>query len=147
MKARAACLAGLAAAAALAGCGGSSPVQSRPPDRVEAIPGSPFKRVILTRQGAERIGIQTTVVKRLRVRAHGPLSAVIPYSAVIYDEQGRAYTYIRPVPLQYVRRPVVINRITAGSVFLRSGPRAGTRVVSVGAEELFGAELGVTSGE
>jgi hypothetical protein len=147
MTARAAVLVGMAAAAALAGCGTSTPGPSQPPDRLQSVPGSPFKRIILTPVGAERIGIRTTVVRSLRLAPHGRTAAVIPYSAVVYDQEGRAYTYTRSVPLQYIRHPIVIDRVTANSVFLRSGPRPGAEVVSVGAEELYGAELGVTSGE
>jgi len=102
---------------------------------------------VLTPLGARRIGIQTAPVTLLRVAPHGRRAAVIPYSAVLYDNYGHAYTYTRRMPLQYVRRPIVVNRITGNSALLSSGLPAGTRVVSVGAEELYGIELGVTSGE
>jgi hypothetical protein len=133
--------------AALAGCGTSSSAPIHPQDRLEPIAGSPFKRIILTPLGAARIGIETSSVRLLRVAPHGRRAAVIPYSAVVYDDYGHAFTYTRPMPLQYVRRPIVVNHITGNSAFLRSALPDGTRVVSVGAEELYGIELGVTSGE
>ena len=137
----------LAAVAGLTGCGTSSPPTGRPPDRVEPIRGSSLRRVILTPLGARRIGLQTTSVRHLRVGPHGSLVDVIPASAVVYDVHGRAYTYTRLESLQFVRRPIVITRTTGGRVYLGSHLRVGTRVVSVGGEELLGAELGVTSGE
>jgi hypothetical protein len=134
----------LALTVPIAGCGRSSPRETSPPDRVEAIAGSPFKRVVLTPQGAQRIGIQTALVRRARAGPHRSMETVIPYPAVIYDNAGRAFTYTRPLPFQYIRRPVVVDHITGSLAFLSSGPPPGTRVVTVGAEELYGAELGVT---
>jgi hypothetical protein len=145
MKPRLLILLGLAVL--MAGCGTTSSRQAPPTDRVQRIPGAAFKRIILTPLGARRIGLQTAPVGRARLRPHGPLVDVIPDSAVIYDIHGRAYTYTRQVPLQFVRRPIVITRNTGTRAFLGSGLPAGTRVVSVGGEELLGAELGVTSGE
>jgi hypothetical protein len=130
-------------AATLTACGRSAAPQSSRPDRVEAIAGSPFKRIVLTPEGASRIGIQTSTVRRARIDPRGRMGTVIPYGAVLYDDQGRAFTYTRPLPLQYVRHPIAIDHIAGGLAFLSSGPPAGTRVVTVGAEELFGAELGV----
>ena len=134
----------LVVAGGLAACAGSSRPQASPPDKVEPIAGSSFKRVVLTPQAAQRIGIQTAIVKRARAGTHGSPETVIPYAAIIYDNTGRAFTYTQPLPLQYVRRPIAVDRITAGLAFLTSGPPPGTRVVAAGAEELYGAELGVT---
>ena len=128
----------------LAGCGRSSQPKAPAPDKVEPIAGSQFKRVVLTPLAAQRIGIQTTTVRRVRTGRRGLMESVIPYRAVIYDNAGRAFAYTRPLPLQYVRRPVVVDHIAGRLAFLRSGPPPGTRVVAVGAEELYGAELGVT---
>jgi hypothetical protein len=137
----------LALASVMAGCGMASTFRTPPTDRIERIPGSSFKRVVLTPLGARRIGIQTTLVKRVRLHPRGRLVDVIPDSAVVYDIHGHPYTYTRLVPLQFVRRPILITRNTGKVVFLGSGLRAGTRVVTVGGEELLGVELGVTSGE
>jgi hypothetical protein len=45
--------------------------------------------------------------------------------------------------LTYERQAVGIARIDGDTAVLRSGPAPGTRVVTVGAQELLGAELGV----
>jgi hypothetical protein len=62
---------------------------------------------------------------------------------LIYDPQGRAWTYAQVGPLTFVRRAVVVDHVTGEAVYLRAGPRAGTRIVTVGAPELLGAEYGV----
>lgn len=68
---------------------------------------------------------------------------VVPYSAVLYDEHGKAWVYTSPETLVFVRRPVAIEHIIGDKAVLRDGPDVDTKVVSVGAAELFGAELGV----
>ena len=44
---------------------------------------------------------------------------------------------------EYVREPVVIDRIAGNRVFLTDGPAPGTEVVTQGAAELYGSETGV----
>jgi hypothetical protein len=128
----------------MSACGSGSEPAPAAPDRVEPIAGSPFKRVVLTAQAVQRIGIQTVSVKRVRLGPRRGLGTLIPYAALIYDNQGRSFAYTQPRPLQYVRHAIVIDHIGGDQVFLRSGPSPGTRVVTTGAEELYGAELGVT---
>ena len=67
----------------------------------------------------------------------------IPLAAVIYDPKGRPWTYTIAGPRTYVRKAIVIDRISGDTVLLRSGPPVGTPVVIVGASELLGAEYGV----
>jgi hypothetical protein len=69
--------------------------------------------------------------------------AVIPYAAVIYDAEGHAFTYTSPRPLTFVRAPIRVDRTEGRLAFLAKGPPAGTRVVTVGAQELLGVEYGV----
>jgi hypothetical protein len=68
---------------------------------------------------------------------------VIPYSAVIYDLTGQAWTYVNTAPRTYVREPITIDYSKGATTVLKDGPAVGTAVVSVGAAELFGAETGV----
>ena len=96
------------------------------------------------------MGIRTQPVRsapsaaaaRRRHRADAELT-VIPLAAVIYDPQGRSWTYTIAAPRTFVRRAIVIDRIDGDEAFLRSGPPVGTPVVTVGAPELLGAEYGV----
>ena len=44
-----------------------------------------------------------------------------------------------------MRRPVTVERIDAGRVFLTRGPAAGTTVVTTGAAEVYGAELEIAA--
>ena len=107
------------------------------PAKVEHIKGTDLARVVLTAQAARRLGIRTA-----RVRPdHGDVA--IPYSALLYDAEGRAFTYTSPAALTFVRRPITVDRITRRSVLLKAGPRPGTAVVTVGAAELLGVEYGV----
>ena len=67
----------------------------------------------------------------------------MPYAALLYDTDGRAWAYTSPEPLIFVRSRLTIERIEAQNVFLLNGPPPGTSVVTVGAAELFGTELGI----
>jgi hypothetical protein len=62
---------------------------------------------------------------------------------VLYDEQGDTWTFTSPQPLTYVRQKISLDYIQGGKALLVDGPPAGTTVVTVGAPELLGAELGV----
>jgi hypothetical protein len=85
----------------------------------------------------QRVGV------RLAAPGSGAPKKVIPYSAVLYDASGDAWVYTSPEPLQFVRARVTIDRIDGDQAVLQEGPVAGTKVVTVGAAELFGAESGV----
>ena len=64
-------------------------------------------------------------------------------TALIYDSQGKPWTYTMPAPRTFVRVAVVIARVDDGTVYLSSGPPVDALVVTVGASELMGAEYGV----
>ena len=59
------------------------------------------------------------------------------------DLNGETWTYTNPEPLVFVRHRVTVEYISGDLAVLLDGPPAGTSVVTVGAAELFGAELGV----
>jgi hypothetical protein len=112
------------------------------PAKVEHVEGSEdVSRLTLTAKAAERLGIQTAQVREQKVA--GKQRKVIPYGALLYDSKGDTYVYVTSQPLTYVREPVTVDYIGAGSVVLTAGPAAGTQVVSVGAAELYGTETGV----
>ena len=89
-------------------------------------------------QAADRLGIQTA-----QVRAGTSGRKVIPYAAVIYNETGDTWTFTSPRPLTYLRQHIRIDLIQGEQAILLEGPPVGTAVVTVGAAELLGTELGV----
>jgi hypothetical protein len=118
--------------------------------KVEPVAGSDLSRVTLSRQAADRLGIATAQVSVQRLAAPGqPAGAtaaarkVVPYAAVIYDERGGTWTFTSPQPLTYVRQPIAVDFIEGDLAALSKGPAVGTTVVTTGAAELLGTELGV----
>jgi hypothetical protein len=109
---------------------------------LQPIPGTGLERIILSPRAAYRIGIQTAPV----ARAGGSLER-IPYAAVMYSPDGSTYVYSSPSHLTFVRAPIAIVRIGGGVAYLRDGPPPGTRVVTVGSDELLGTEEGVQDEE
>jgi hypothetical protein len=110
--------------------------------RLEPVEGTELSRVILSQRAVERLGIRTDRV-RLERQAGADTRKVIAHAAVLYDEHGDTWTFTSPAPLTFVRQKIDIDHIAGSSVVLRDGPPAGTTVVTVGAAELLGAELGV----
>jgi hypothetical protein len=123
---------------------------------VEPVQGSEQSRVILTQRAAERLGIETAPVRTVRVaaprrpagmaggpRAGATTRTVIPYAAVLYDEHGDTWAFTNPAPLSFIRKRIGVDYVRGDLAVLVKGPPAGTRVVTIGAAELLGAELGV----
>lgn len=102
---------------------------------LEEVEGEEVSRITLTERAAERLGVTTGAVEAVE----GKLQ--VPYSALIYDANGGTWVYTNPEPLVFVRAPVAVERIEAPTVKLTSGPQPGTKIVTVGAAELLGAEL------
>ena len=116
-------------------------VEFVPPSVLEPIEGSDIQRVILTEKAAERIDIQTSPVRDEQV--NGSERKVVPYAAVIYDLSGATWVYTNPAPLAFVRESITIDFIEGDRAVLVNGPSSGTKVVTVGVAELYGAETGV----
>jgi hypothetical protein len=110
--------------------------------KLEPVQGTGLSKVILSQRAAERLGIRTDRV-RLEKQAGAGTRKVIAHAAVLYDESGDTWTFTSPEPLTFLRERIDIDHITGGSAVLLNGPPAGTTVVTVGAAELLGAELGV----
>ena len=108
------------------------------PATVEPIEGTEVKRVRFSEDGAERVGLQTAAV-----REDGE-EKVIPYAAVLYDAEGRAFTYTSPERLAFVRQAIEVDRVEGDRAVLADGPPAGTGVVTVGAAEVYGTEFEVS---
>jgi hypothetical protein len=102
--------------------------------------GNGLKQVSFTAEGARRVDLKTATTAR------SGTGTVVDYAALIYDDQGATWVYTAAKPLTYVRAPVVVERIAGNQVFLSKGPPAGTKVVTTGAAEVYGAELDVAGG-
>jgi hypothetical protein len=133
------CVIAAAVATSFAGCA-EIEVPSVEPYEPAALetpgPGQPA-RVTLTDEAERRVALQTTLV-----RASGSDIAV-DYPALVYDKVGKPWVFAVVGPRTYMRAPVDIKEVTDAEVILRSGPPAGTQVVTVGSIELWGAELGI----
>lgn len=110
------------------------------PVHLEPIEGSEVQRVVFDQRGAEQVSVRTAPVRRRGKHT------VVPYAALIYDGQGTSWVYTSPEPLTYVRVLVDVARIQGGRVLLHDGPSVDTAVVTTGASEVYGAELGIGGG-
>ena len=140
---RAACagLVLIAAGISLSACGEASTgydyetASHHEPAKLEPIKGTDVQRVIFSAEAAKRTGLQTAPI-----RQNGE-GKIMPYAALIYDAEGKAYAYTAPEPLTFVRKEIEIDRVDGDSVVLSGGPPAGTKVVTVGAAEVYGTEF------
>ena len=126
-----------AASIGLSGCAAVKPAAlptGEAPASMEKV--GDLNRLALTEKAVERLGLTTEKV----VKGKGGLE--VPYAALMYDGAGKTWVYTSPEPRTFIRAAVTVDRITGDKVQLRSGPPAGTDVVTVGAAELFGAEFG-----
>jgi hypothetical protein len=155
----------------LAGCGGSSSVSIPSSGRHVALAGSATGQIVLSALGAQRIGLQTQAARAVPAPKPGPPivkttivggvkhttttpapiptipagspTVIVPYSAIVYDPSGLSYAFTSTGSLTYVEVPVVIDHVSGNSAYLVKGPKPGAKVVSVGAEELYGVQTGV----
>ncbi|HKT06221.1 MAG TPA: hypothetical protein VJT31_42490 [Rugosimonospora sp.] len=130
----------------LAGCANTTgtEVDYPQPAALESIPGSDLHKVVLTQLAATQLGVQTVPVAAVAGLPKGAAPETsIPLTALVYGPDGAPWTYQNIAALTYQREPLVIDHITSDTVVLRSGPPVGTPVVSVGGQELLGAEYGV----
>jgi hypothetical protein len=124
----------------LAACAPAAADEAPPETAVTVVPieGTDLGAVILSARAAERLGIETA-----RVVAGQAGGTVVPYAAVLYDELGTTWVFTNPEGLEYTRAEIVVDDIAGDDAHLSSGPPVGTKVVTVGVAELFGAEKGV----
>ena len=128
-----------AAALALAGCAElpSSSSEAYVPATLESTSPDGPKRVTFTEEAAQRVDLATT-----RVRATSTATAV-DYAALIYDKTGKSWVFTEVGPLTFQRVAVTVDEVKGPLVMLSAGPPAGTQVVTVGATQVWGAELGI----
>jgi multidrug efflux pump subunit AcrA (membrane-fusion protein) len=105
---------------------------------VTPIPGNDdVAQVRFTALAAKRADVKTARVSL--IAGH----VAIPYASLIYNEEGRTYTYTSPKALVYVRKPIAVDRVAGDRVLLKKGPPVGTTVITTGAAEIYSAEFGV----
>ncbi len=88
----------------------------------EAIPG-------------RRVGVLTPV-------KHASESLTLPASAVVFDALGGSWVYEQAAPLTYTRKRVTMSYVSGNDAVLSNGPAAGTPIITIGSQALFGAETG-----
>ena len=129
----------LAATLGLAGCAEiptTSTTTYEPASVQSTTPDGP-KTVVFTEEGAARVDLRTS-----RVAERGD-QLVVDYAALVYDKSGEPWVFTVPAPLTFVRAAVEVDRIEGDEVLLDRGPAPGTAVVTQGAAEVWGAELGI----
>ena len=82
------------------------------------------------------------VMVELDLEGSGAPARVVPGSAVFRDEQGAAWVYAVVEDNVFERRRVDVETVIGAQVVLARGPAEGTRVVLIGAMELYGTEFG-----
>jgi hypothetical protein len=127
------------AVATSAGCAEIESVTAEPyePAALESTGPDKPARVILTEEAVDRVALQTTEVKALGKEL------TVDHAALVFDKAGKPWVFSVVGPRTYVRATVTIKEVQDNVVTLSAGPRAGTQVVTVGAIELWGAELGI----
>jgi hypothetical protein len=107
------------------------------PAQVVHVEGSNLPHIRLTPAAAARIDLQTATVRR------SGRFLEMPWSSLIYDADGNGWVYRSVDRLAFQRHAVTVVRIDGDRVIVSRGPRAGTRVASVGVPELYGTEFEV----
>jgi hypothetical protein len=143
-------LASLAVAALfLAGCAAASAHEDPPPAVVKDIPGSAVKQLQLTDQAIHRLGITTAAVRAGQAAVDGQRGTykLIPYSAVIYDNDGSTWAFVNTSPRTFIRQRITVGAIQGSTAVLAAGPAPGAAVVTLGAPELLGTEYDISGEE
>ncbi|MDZ7288471.1 MAG: hypothetical protein ONB44_00890 [candidate division KSB1 bacterium] len=123
--------------------------KSDTPDKIERAKieytGEARQRVRVTAKRAIELGIKTATVHEAQIS--GRLRKIVPAAAVVYDEQGNAWTFTNPDSLVFVRERVRIDSVGGDLVVLSEGPPVGAAVVISGASNLFSDEFRASAEE
>jgi hypothetical protein len=106
--------------------------------QIDDIAGSDVKKITMSEEAVERIGVETVPV----AAADGG-RVQVPSATVLYDQAGRTWVFTEPEHDVFVRQEVTIIGTKGEDTILSTGPTADTPVVTVGVAELYGTELGV----
>jgi hypothetical protein len=69
-------------------------------------------------------------------------SLVVPWAGVLHDIHGGQWVYEKVGPQTFVRRRVQVARVVGADAVLSGSFKAGAKIVTAGAAELFGTEFG-----
>jgi hypothetical protein len=108
------------------------------PAALESTSADGPKKVTFTAEAAARVHLMTA-----EVASRGD-QLVVDYAALVYDKSGEPWVFTVVAPLEFLRVAAEIDRIEGDQVLLDRGPAAGTHVVTQGAIEVWGAELGIS---
>ena len=89
------------------------------PVHVEQVENSDLSRIILSERAVQRLDIKTSAVEQNGNAAQ----TVIPYAAILYDADGKTWTYVSTEERVYIRAEITIDRIEGDSAILSKGPR------------------------
>jgi uncharacterized protein YcfL len=109
------------------------------PAVVEEVKGSDLLRITLSEKAMRRLDVQTAAVRGVTV--NGKQRTAVPYAAVLYDPEGLTWVYRSPKTRTFIRARITVASIDGTRAILSAGPVAGTKVVTVGGQELFGTEI------
>ena len=134
-------LAGLALGLSLSGCAEveEKEAETYQPAQLKAV-GPKLKQVTFTSLAAEQV--ELTTEKASREGRH----TAVDYAALIYDGQGVPWVYTVREPLTFLRAQISVDRIEGDRVLISRGLAPGTEVVTIGAAEVYGAELDIAGG-
>jgi hypothetical protein len=107
------------------------------PATVDSADPSAPPAVKFTEDAVQRVELLTSIV----TGSTGNL--IVDYDALIYDKKGLPWVYAVTEPLTFMRVEVKVKQVVGNKVTLSEGPPPGTRVVTQGATEVYGAELGM----
>ncbi len=96
------------------------------------------KKVTFTKEAAARVALQTSVVAARGERLE------VDHAALVFDKTGAPWVFAVVAPLSFQRVAVEIDDIDGDRMLLDRGPAPGTEVVTQGAAEVWGAELGIS---
>lgn len=108
---------------------------------VQVDPATKRAQVTLTEDAVNRLDVHTAAIAAAPPASTAKLA--MPTAALFYDEAGDTWAWVMGRPRVYERQHVAVSTIEGDTVALSDGPPAGTQVVTQGAAELYGAEVGV----
>jgi len=108
---------------------------------VQTDPNGKPAQITLTADAASRLGVHTAVMAA--APAGSAVKLTMPTAALFYDDAGDTWAFVMGQPNVYARQHVAVAMIEGDTVKLSEGPPAGTQVVTQGAAELYGTEVGV----
>ena len=96
-----------------------------------------IRRITLSETSSKRLGIEFADIKGSAERLEAP------YNALLYDANGGEWVFTSPAPNVFARTAIKVDAIEGEKVYYTKGPASGTKVVTMGAAELYGIEFGV----